>query len=120
MNSGMIFAVAVSLSVLAPAAAAEDTQEVARFKATASAVGRVRDLMRDPDSIVFERITTTRDAQVICIAYRSRNGFGGMEREGIAFLNGRLVRNSEIYAGPCKEAVLDMTYVGELANATKR
>lgn len=119
MSLRILFALLTSAVIAAPAAA-EDAQEAARFNATASAVGRVRDLMRDPDSLVFERITTTRDAKVICIAYRSRNGFGGMEREGIAFLDGRLVRNSEIYAKPCKDAVLDMTYVGDLANATKR
>lgn len=44
----------------------------------------LQDAMRDPDSFVIERVftfTNKAGVEFTCFEYRSRNGFGGMNRE---------------------------------------
>jgi hypothetical protein len=43
----------------------------------------LRNQMRNPDSFVIERVFTLKNkkgAEITCFEYRSRNGFGGMDR----------------------------------------
>jgi hypothetical protein len=44
----------------------------------------LRDQMRDPDSFVIEKVftmTNKKGVEITCFEYRSRNGFGGMNRD---------------------------------------
>lgn len=44
----------------------------------------LRDQMRDPDSFVIEKVftmTNKKGVDITCFEYRSKNGFGGMNRE---------------------------------------
>ena|SRR5438876_49952 len=49
------------------------------------AVALLRDVMRDPDSLVIEHVYALMSHKVdqpfVCIAYRARNGFSGYVRE---------------------------------------
>lgn len=43
---------------------------------------RLRDSMRNPDSFILEKARANDDGSVVCLWYRSQNGFGGMNRAG--------------------------------------
>jgi hypothetical protein len=48
----------------------------------------LRDQMRDPDSFVIEKVftmTNQKGVDITCFEYRSRNGFGGMNRESALY-----------------------------------
>lgn len=55
----------------------------------------IRKSMRDPDSTVFETVGVSADATVACVQYRSRNGFGGMNREAAIYIAGSIKRASK-------------------------
>jgi hypothetical protein len=64
---------------------AEHKAETARTEFAAISVASLKKAMRDPDSFKLERAFTTMDAKYACILYRSRNGFGGMNRDHVVF-----------------------------------
>jgi len=43
--------------------------------------------MRDPESVRWQNIFTNDDGTIVCVAYRARNGFGGMNLEHATFAN---------------------------------
>ena len=48
----------------------------------------LRDQMRDPDSFVIEKVftmTNKKGVAITCFEYRSRNGYGGMNRESALY-----------------------------------
>jgi hypothetical protein len=70
------------LSALALQAAPATTKpEVAQAVRGAVAL---QNAMRDPDSFVIEKVftlTNKKGVEITCFEYRSRNGFGGMNRD---------------------------------------
>ncbi|MFH2082075.1 MAG: zinc ribbon domain-containing protein [Pseudomonadota bacterium] len=56
---------------------AEKTREAGSLLVMNSVMSRAR----DPDSLKFETVLVNEDASVVCVKYRARNGFGGMNRE---------------------------------------
>lgn len=50
------------------------------FRKVVMILTELKKAQRDPDSLVWEDISATSDASVMCIKYRSRNGFGGMNK----------------------------------------
>lgn len=78
-----------------PAAAKERAMETARFDLAYDVAKAVRKSMRDPDSTVFEVMGVNTSATVACAEYRSRNGFGGMNREQVVYANGTLQRGTK-------------------------
>lgn len=41
----------------------------------------IKKRLRDPDSLVWEVFQSNDTGDLLCISYRARNGFGGMDRE---------------------------------------
>lgn len=64
-----------------PDEAAARSAEAARRAAAEGVVRGLRDLVRDPDSMVVEQALVSEAGDVVCVRYRARNGFGGMNRE---------------------------------------
>jgi hypothetical protein len=49
----------------------------------------LRDQMRDPDSFVIEKVFTLKNkkgVEITCFEYRSKNGFGGMNRDTALYM----------------------------------
>ena len=67
-------------------AAAEEKQFSIAYDVTKA----IRKSMRDPSSTVFEVVGVNADATVVCVEYRSRNGFGGMNREAAIYVGGNI------------------------------
>ncbi|MPS27580.1 MAG: hypothetical protein E2576_11105 [Alcaligenaceae bacterium] len=57
--------------------------------------------MRDPDSTVFEGILTNEDASVVCVQYRSRNGFGGMDRGQAVAVKDTIQQSATLWKKHC-------------------
>lgn len=61
---------------------------VQRQRMARAATAAIRATVRDPDSLVIEEVGVSLDGKVACATYRARNGFGGMNRERMAFIDG--------------------------------
>lgn len=45
------------------------------------AAGRIKDSLRDPESLKIEAMRASEDGSIVCAGYRAKNGFGGMNYE---------------------------------------
>lgn len=57
-----------------------------RMNKVSVAVIAVHNVMRDPESLRWSLVLANADASVICLEYRARNGFGGMNVENLVFV----------------------------------
>lgn len=53
------------------------------------AVTALRHGLRDPDSVNWESISVSDDASVVCVEYRAKNGFGGVNFEQTVYTKGK-------------------------------
>jgi hypothetical protein len=113
---GTSSAVAAPESASAAAAqAAEKKAGNARDVAGAVAMKLVRDNMRDPDSLVWESVLSNADGSVVCIEYRAKNGFGGMNRAFFVVAGGKGSQNSAAWNKNCaKKTLFDVQANGEM------
>lgn len=71
-----------------PAAADPHQAELELQQKTALTAGEaLKSSARDPDSLVIEQGLASADGKLLCVRYRARNGFGGMNRDAVAFFN---------------------------------
>lgn len=61
--------------------AAEDAAEQRRHLAVAIAAKKLKDALREPESVEWLYMGADDAADVVCLQYRARNGFGGMAVE---------------------------------------
>ena len=65
------------------------SKEIERGDTQALAAGQaLKRSARNPDSLVIEDASVSRDGQYLCLNYRAQNGFGGMNRESVIYKNG--------------------------------
>lgn len=72
-----------------------------RFMMATVAAKKIKAALRDPDSVVWEDIYSNEGSTTICLAYRAKNGFGGMNRERIAYVKGVPSASAEIWNTNC-------------------
>jgi hypothetical protein len=90
----------------------QDPLKEMRYEKTAIAAKTLKNAMRNPDSFQVESILASDDAGIVCVRYRSQNGFGGMNREYVVYRNGKPSQNREVWNKYCTDMPLnDMTYV---------
>lgn len=69
----------------APAKTAEETAEEAakerRYLVTVITAKKLKNAMREPESVEWIILSTDEKAELVCLKYRARNGFGGMSVE---------------------------------------
>lgn len=97
----------------APSAPAVDPEAEARFRHARAAFVGIRRAVRDPDSLKVESLETSIDGRVVCMRYRSRNGFGGMVRSAVVF-DGDVGQpaTDKMWAAKCR-ALFDMHHVAD-------
>lgn len=77
---------------------------------TAIAAGEaLKRAARDPDSLVIEDARGSDDGNILCVRYRGRNGFGGMDRESVAFLGGVAHGSRSFWRSHCDKATIVVT-----------
>jgi hypothetical protein len=75
----------VPLTAEEQAAKTKDALESnARFVNTAATLRAVKNRLRDPKSVEWIDISASQDGKVVCLTYRARNGFGGLNVEHAA------------------------------------
>lgn len=67
----------------------EASRAAERVRRARQAVSAVRAHLRDPNSMEVAWLGTSYDAETICLKYRARNGFGGMNTGYATFLPGK-------------------------------
>lgn len=97
--------------VAAPEQEAQKKQEQARGARVVGAGVVLRESLRNPDSVVWESIRANDDASIICFEYRAQNGFGGMNRGSMAFINNTPSQSVQIWNKNCVQPL------GGVANA---
>jgi uncharacterized OB-fold protein len=60
---------------------AKKAQEDERDKRIMTSALYIKHRLRDPDSLVWEYFLSNETGDLLCIGYRAKNGFGGMNRE---------------------------------------
>jgi hypothetical protein len=87
--------------------------ELTRIGFARDATEGLRNSMRDPQSLTVESLGVNKDANLACIEYRAKNGFGGMNRGFAVVQNGRFYFDkAEVWNKSCSHASLyDMMFV---------
>lgn len=68
--------------------AAQDAEHKATSERDTNIVTYARSLkawVRNPDTLVYEHVRSNPDGKLVCFKIRAQNGFGGMDRQTIAF-----------------------------------
>lgn len=98
----------------APTAAERAAKEAEqrRYLAVAIVAKKVKNAMRDPESVVWESIRADEKAETVCLSYRARNGFGGMTREAVTVTPTGSGRDAALWNRHCAgKELYDMLYV---------
>lgn len=83
----------------------------ARFQKTAMFAAGVKSKMRDPSSFALESARSNEDATVICLEYRARNGFGGMNKEFIVGTTKKVSQDAVAWNKHCTKPLIDMKHI---------
>lgn len=122
-NGAIVLLVLVLLVPLARLAAPDPTPEEKAKAEQTKAAGNKRALAafqakraivaaaRKPDSVKFDLIGVSDDASLVCVEYRAENGFGGMNREQVAFQGGASHRGDRFWNANCRRPFNDLTRV---------
>lgn len=85
-------------------------KEELRIALAHAAASDLKASMRNPDSLVIESARANEDASIMCVEYRAQNGFGGMNREFIAFdKDSKAHQQASWWNKHCKSAMYDVT-----------
>lgn len=101
------------LQETAPEYVAAEKENIARIGYIQSAKSDLLKAARDPESLVVERALTNKDGSVVCLEYRARNGFGGMNKEFVAFAAGKANSKPEHWNRYCTQGMIDMTWAAK-------
>lgn len=91
-----------------PEQKAEKAAADTRYIVAAATSNLLRDTMRDPDSLKFEVLRVNEDATVVCMEYRARNGFGGLNRELMVVTKDRSSQDPSDWNKRCTKPMYDM------------
>lgn len=92
-------------------------KEYKQYSAVSVVTNRIKEAQRNPASVKWEQIRANEDGSVICISYRSQNGFGGMNLEPAVFLNNKILMGDnargDAWSKNCKKPMSDLTVLFE-------
>jgi hypothetical protein len=91
---------------------AADAAKEKRFRKTVLVAQTIKNSLRDPDSLKWSAILANDDGSVVCVEYRARNGFGGMNVEQASYSKGKLSTDPKPWNRYCaKQPLHNMAYV---------
>lgn len=93
-----------------PADLKQKSDETSRGELAFAAGKAIKQSVRNPDSLVIEQASSNNDGSLLCVEYRAQNGFGGMNREFVAFQNGKTHQSSSFWNKHCRKGLHDQTY----------
>ena len=91
---------------------AQDEAKERRHLVVAITAKKLKNGMREPESVEWIFMGTDEKAEVVCLKYRARNGFGGMTVETMTVTTKEAGAESALWNRHCAGAELyDMLYV---------
>lgn len=118
---GGFFALVITIGIIqsngspsAPAAPSPektkaDKERDQRTIAAASAMKVLKSSLRDPKSVEWESARTNDTGTLVCISYRARNGFGGMNAAHLVVADGRATESSAEWNKRCTPTLNNVT-----------
>lgn len=94
---------------LTPEEQAEKALDERRFNLAVGALIFIKKNLREPESVVWEGVWVNDAATVICVEYRARNGFGGMNRELAVITDSKLEKTARAWNAKCTKGMHDKT-----------
>jgi phage terminase large subunit GpA-like protein len=88
---------------------AENKAAMVRTLVARKAVEELKTAMRDPSSLAVESIRLNDDSTLVCIEYRARNGFGGMNREFIVMTKTANYKTPDRWNKHCTQKLHDLS-----------
>lgn len=96
--------------VATPEKNAQKEAEDKRYALATITSKTIRDAMRDPDSLKFDRLLVNENGTVVCAEYRARNGFGGMNREVMILTQSGPSQEPTDWVNHCMKPMHDMLW----------
>lgn len=96
-----------------PEQKAQKEAETVRYAVAAATSKLLRDTMRDPESIKFESLRVSENADTVCMEYRARNGFGGMNREFMVVSGEKTSQKASAWNKHCTKPMYDMMWASK-------
>jgi hypothetical protein len=84
----------------------EAAKDTIRRNMAWAAKSTITDAARNPDSVSFAYVGVNEDASLVCVRYRAQNGFGGMNVDTVAFLNGVPKQSASFWNARCANTSL--------------
>ena len=95
-------------SAISPEEKLANEQSAKRSAVSQRLQDELKNHMRDPDSLVIESLRLNVDSSTACINYRSKNGFGGMNREFLIISNGHSSTSNKDWNKNCTKPMFEM------------
>ncbi len=57
----------------------------------------IKKMMRNPDSVIFEKALANDDGSVVCLRYMAQNGFGGMNQGQASLVKDKIRIDNSVY-----------------------
>lgn len=92
-----------------PEQIAEKKLDEKRFNLAVGALIFIKKNLREPESVVWETVLVNDAATAICVEYRARNGFGGMNRELAVITDSKLEKTARAWNAKCTKGMHDKT-----------
>lgn len=92
-----------------PEQLAEKKLDERRFNLAVGALIFIKKNLREPESVVWEGVWVNDAATVICVEYRARNGFGGMNKEVAVITDSKLEKTAKAWNSKCTKGMHDKT-----------
>lgn len=91
---------------------AEDEAKERRHLVVAITAKKLKNSLREPESVEWIDMFTDEKAEVVCLKYRARNGFGGMNVETMTVTTTEAGQETALWNRHCAGVALyDMLYV---------
>lgn len=91
---------------------AQDIAEERRHLVASITAKKLKNALREPESVVWEYIGTDEKAELVCLRYRARNGFGGMTAEVMTVTTTESGPDAALWNRHCAGVELyDMLYI---------
>lgn len=92
---------------------AAENEQASRAMFVRMAIKSLKKAARDPESVIVDVARSNKDGSVICLEYRARNGFGGMNREHLAVADGKALGTPKHWNTHCTKELFDMTWAAK-------
>jgi hypothetical protein len=90
-------------------------EKTARVDSTIRVLASIKASLREPESVKWASVLSSDDGAVVCVTYRARNGFGGMNVEDVSFSKGKISKAVPAWNKNCAgKSLNDMKYVGRM------